>query len=1036
MDCLACRHSVPPGSRFCPSCGTSVLALATAVPEERRIVTAIFCDLVGSTTLAGRLDAEALRSVTLRYFDVMRERIQAHGGTVEKFIGDAVMAVFGVPAIHEDDALQALAAALDMITALDRLNMELERVFRIRLRVRIGVNTGEVVAAADAASGQALVSGEVVNVAARLEQSAAPDQILIGQDTLRAAGNAVVVEDAGFLSLRGKADPVRAYRLLAIRGDAPELTRRFDTPFVGRTAELGQLDLILAQTMDKHQAHLVTIYGDAGIGKTRLVREWLASGKSGKSGKDVSVGTGRCRPVAESGTLTPLADVLRQLLRGRTRPASLAQAFAVLDSGLLQDGTPNPSVEDTFAAFIQVLSDLAGERPVVVAVDDCQWASGTLLDLVDRAHTDLAFEPFMILCLTRPDLLDRRPAWAGGRLNASSLVLSGLSAEEAARLAGELSDVVAHDAASQASVLARAEGNPLHLEQLIGALGESGHSPDLPLTLQALLSARIGALHPCQRTLLQVAAVIGRDFAIEEALHLLAQEPESPNRCDVDDHRRELRDLVRLRLIEPTRHRGSGGPCYRFSSGLIHEAIYHGMVKRVRAERHERAADMFRAAAAAPVVVGSHLEAAFHCRVDLGLVDSRTAMLGEGAAAALAKAGVAAYARSDLSWAEDLLERALALTPPSPPDWVDTARQAGEIRLARGRITEAGDLLREVLAAAVAAGDTRTAMHVRLDLGVMDPGVDLAALAALARESLAVFRPARDSLGIARASIRVAQERQFQGRHAEAMRLLTRAVDQAVVAEAEPERAMALGALGVSLWHGPVPAPAAIRRCQALLTEHSGRRAVRMSLGCPLAVLHALQGDFTLADQQLAMAEAIGRSTGHAEVAVFLPFFTAAVETLAGHGERAESLLRQAMTAAHSCGDVGMLGAIQLDLARVLMVRRADAAAAELLSAQPAELPASAAADACGIRGRVAARQGRADEALALADEALTVAGRTDSPVLLAMSHLDRAHVLAGLGHHREASGSANRAAALFGRKGHLAGVRWAALLIAALEAE
>ncbi len=999
------------------------------VTEERRITTVIFCDLVGSTALAGLLDAEALRSVMLRYFDAMRDRIQACGGTVEKFIGDAVMAVFGVPAIHEDDALQALTAALDMIAALEQLNPELDRVFGIRLQVRIGVNTGEVVAAADPAAGQALVSGEVVNVAARLEQQAPPGQVLIGPDTLRAAGNAVLVTDAGLLTLRGKADPVPAYRLLGIRGDDPELTRRFDTPFVGRGTELGQLDLILSRVQDTRESHLVTIYGDAGIGKTRLARQWLAR----LHGPGTLIGSGRCRPLGEAGTLTPFADVLRQLLDTGGRPGALAEALAVLDSGLLQDGTPNPSAEDTSAAITQVLSEFAKDRTVVIVVDDCQWGSSTLLDLLDQVHQDLAFDAFLLLCLARPELLGSRPAWGGGRLNASSLALGGLSAREAAQLAAGLADVVAHGDGWQDGVLARAEGNPLHLEQLIGALGETGRSQDLPLTVQALLGARITALPPCHRTLLQIAAVLGREFVVEDVLVLLAQEAATSRRCETADGRPVLRDLIRLRLIEPVRRAG-GPPKYRFSSGLIHEAVYHCMIKRVRAERHERTAELIRAACGASARIGTHLEAAFRYLADLGLVGEHTQTVRLAAAAALHTAGATAMARTDLVWAEDLLERALALTPAEHSSWAELARQTAELRLARGRLTEADDLLRDVLSAATAAGDTRTVMHVRLDLAVADPGTDITALAALARDSLAVFGPARDSLGIARASIRVAQEHQFQGRHTAATGLLTRALEHAVRAEAEPERAMALGAIGVSLWQGPVPAAEAVRRCQDLLAEHAERRAVRMSMSCPLAVLHAIQDDFGAAKRRLSEAGDIGRSIGHAEVAVFMPFFAATVETFAGRDEQAEALLREALAAAHTSPDVGMLGTVRLDLARVLLTRGADDQAAVLLAALTGELPPAAAADAYGTRARIAARHGGGD-ALVLAARALEVARSTDSPVLLATAYLDQAHVLAELDRRRDAATAANRAGVLFGRKGHLPGMRWAGQLIDQLDA-
>ncbi len=274
-----------------------------ASPEdERKPVTVLFCDLVGSTALSGVLDPETLRTVTLRYFEAMSAQIVARGGTPEKFIGDAVMAVFGVPVVREDDARRALAAALGMRRALDALNEELDASLGIRLTTRVGVNTGQVVAGSDATARQALVSGEVVNIAARLEQNAGPGEILIGPQTLLAAGPTVKAVPTGPLQLKGKREGVEAYRLLALGADDPELLRRFDAPFVGRAAELTSLDRALEETVQDDRPGLLRVTGEAGIGKTRLVREWLTH--HGGEGT-FRYGAGRCRTYGDHGTLAP-----------------------------------------------------------------------------------------------------------------------------------------------------------------------------------------------------------------------------------------------------------------------------------------------------------------------------------------------------------------------------------------------------------------------------------------------------------------------------------------------------------------------------------------------------------------------------------------------------------------------------------------------------------------------------------------------------------------------------------------------------------
>ncbi|PCG86543.1 adenylate/guanylate cyclase domain-containing protein [Streptomyces sp. WZ.A104] len=1063
MNCPSCQQDLPSTARFCSSCGTRCASTAAdpapAPPpgDERKPVTVLFCDLVGSTALSGVLDPETLRTVTLRYFEAMSAEITARGGTPEKFIGDAVMAVFGVPVVREDDARRALAAALGMRRALARLNEELAATLGIELATRVGVNTGQVVAGSDATARQALVSGETVNIAARLEQNAGRGEILIGPGTLLAAGPTVRAEPTGPLRLKGKRESVEAYRLLALGGDDPELLRRFDVPFVGRRAEQQALDTALDRAV-RGGGGLLRVTGEAGIGKTRLVREWLT--RRYASG-GLSYGAGRCRSYGDHSTLAPLADAVRSLLAsgppgpsgggtpgGEAGGPAVDDAMALLSGGLLRDGTPNASFEDMCAALTAVLDQAARRRPVVLVLDDWHAAAPLLVRTVRRLTDGTGCAGVLVLCAGRPEGPEGGdgPGGGGGHpCGAGQFQLTGLPREEAVLLAAGLAGQGGRPGPVDDRLLARAGGNPLYLEQLLigdRAVPEGACRPgeELPPTLQALLGARIGALARPERSVVDLAAVIGREFTAPELVRLelavRAGEGHGPGPLDGaagpgPGHRLRVEEalagLARRRLVE------SGPPgggreaaAYRFSSGLVHEVAYASLSKRAKAERHAWAAELPSVLRSGDGAVGGHLERAYRYRAELGLLDDTARRLRERAAAALGRAGAQAAARSDLHWAHGLLERAVDL---GPGDAAAT-RRLGEVRVALGRAREGAELLLRVRDM---GADPVEAAHARLALAVLDPGGRGPGPAATARAVLPVFEAAGDATGLARAHLRLAQQFQRSGRHEEAERDQARALEQAVVAGAEPERAGALGAIGVSLWRGPVPAPAAVVRCRTLLAAHgAGRPTVRVTLNCPLAVLYALRDRPEEASGALAEAERLAGRLGFAEAEVFLPVFRATVAALLGRSEEALALLDRADEAARRTGAAGMRTAVALDAARLELDRgRADRAARWVADvADPAELSRADAVDLAGLRARLTAAE-RPGEALGQADRAVRASLLTDSPLVRATAELDRAHTLAALGRETEARACARSAEAHFTGKGHLPGARRAAGFLA-----
>jgi class 3 adenylate cyclase len=636
--CASCGNESEDGFAFCPHCGVRL----TVERIRRKIVTVLFCDVVDSTASGESVDAETTRSLLAHFFVRMRGIIEAHGGVVDKFIGDAVMAVFGVPVAHEDDALRAVRAASEMRAALPELKM----------LARIGVNTGEVVTG----TAERLVTGDAVNVAARLEQVAAPGTVLLGAGTVRLVQGAVDVSPIGSLELKGKSEPVPAWELLSLRRRGPADDRP-PMPMIGRRAELEQLRAVLDLAVRERSCRLFTILGDAGVGKSRLTSEFLA-------GLEARVVRGRCLSYGKGITYWPIVEVVKQL---DALPESEAAAAAIRSLlGKIESGT---SAKEIAWAFRELLEQEAQHAPLVCVLDDLHWGEETFLDLVEEVAALAGEAPILLLCMARPDLLEHRSAWGDGNPNATATLIEPLDEEESASLLEELGrvggDAGAGDAGASAtdrelreSICAAADGNPLFIEVLHALVQESRVDElAMPPTIQALLAARLDQLAPTERGVLERGAVAGRVFH-QSGVEYLLDEELKVHMC--------LNALVRKELIQPHEAQIPGDNAFRFRHQLIRDATYDALPKTVRAELHERFADWLDESRSHMIEVDElrsyHLEQAVRYQTELGYADPK---LVKRAGDQLAVAGRRALWRSDWRAAINLLERALTLTVPT-----------------------------------------------------------------------------------------------------------------------------------------------------------------------------------------------------------------------------------------------------------------------------------------------------------------------------------------------------------------------------------
>jgi class 3 adenylate cyclase/tetratricopeptide (TPR) repeat protein len=959
--CASCGRESRGDFAFCPYCGAELESVPLA-REQRKTVTVLFCDVTGSTALGESTDPEALRALLARYFERMKRIVESHGGTVEKFIGDAVMAVFGVPQVHEDDALRGVRAACEMRDALPELGV----------RARIGVNTGEVVTGTE----ERLATGDAVNVAARLEQAARSGEVLLGEATFALVREAVDAEAVEPLELKGKGEPVPAYRLVSVH-EAPE--RRHETLFVGRAAELETLRQAWQQICDEQRCELVTVVGDAGVGKSRLVAEFLAT-------IDARAVRGRCLSYGEGITYWPVVEVLKQLDALPSDPAAAASIGSLL--GEMETGT---SAEEIAWAFRKLLEEQA---PLVCLFEDIQWGEETFLDLVDHVALLATGAPILLLCLARSDLVERRPQWP------IALQLEPLPVEDVNEL---IPETVGDDL--RARIKHAAGGNPLFVTEMVAMAGEASGRVVVPPTLKALLAARLDQLEAPERSVLERGAVEGEIFH-RGAVQALSPDSQVTPR---------LAALVRKQLIQPEKPPIPAEDAFRFRHLLLRDAAYDALPKATRAELHDRFAAWLDERGQSLVeldeILGYHLEQSVRYRAELGTRDDA---LAERASARLAAAGKRALWRGDARGADGLLRRALDLTRPLRLDvhleldlaralWPD-AQQAAEIaRTAAERARRDGDETGEALA--------RMAEAFYRSWYVPDPSVD--ELEAFARKALTLLEGAGDHAGLVHVWSALGNGvANFRGRWD----------DWAHAAEQARRHARLAGELSTPLYHelaiasGSKPADEALRTLDELLPDNPrpGPLLVRAWL---LAMLGRFQEAWPLAEQ----ARERERELTGTNMAEWLP---AEIASLAGDHEAAVDYLRPFCDLLEDLDQRFYLSSIAPMLGRELCaLDRHNEAEPYARLARELEVRQSELGQATWrqVQALVHASRGEHADAEALAREAVAIVGSTDGLNYQGDALCDLAEVLAEAGRADEAAATLEQALERYERKKNLA---------------
>ncbi len=1035
--CAGCGTELRAGASFCDQCGMPVAgtpkppstlqAPAPGRGDERKRITVLFADLAGSTAMQEALDPELVRRVMGRWSSAMRTAIERHGGLIDHFAGDGIVATWGVQMVREDDAVRALTAAWAMRTALAGINEELEPRLGLRLRMRVGLHTGDVVISAEG-----FIVGDTMNTAARIEQNAPEGEVLIGELTYQLVRDHAAFRAMEPIAAKGKSEPVRVWQLLSMQAPAagPSL------PFVGRRRELDALHATLEAAIAARACRSATLIGSPGVGKSRLVAEFVA-GLEGRA----RVVRASCPAYGDGMTYAPVAELVRglafiddaddvseRLLATMGPDDERGPRVAAGLAGILGAGPQTPS-QETFWALRTLLERCAIDAPLVVVLDDLHWAEPQFLDLIEDLEARLADAAILLVLVARPELHDRRESLGGG--GRRNLIAVGLLDDaESQRLVEELLD----GGTLPPEMLQVASGNPLFLAELVRMLIDTGSvtrdgdgwsvsdivKPAVPPTISALMAARLQQLSQTERAVVERAAVVGREFS---RAPLAALAPASV----VTHLDRHLEQLRRKELVDTEGATWIDEPVYAFHHVLIRDTAYDSLLKETRATLHERYASWLDARA--PELVGEteelvafHLEQAHGYRRAVNDSEDTVRRLGDAAAERLASAGRRALVRDDFVAAEKLLGRALACA--SEPDALvrfdrcTALLGAGDFAQAQAEVAALEGLAASDAAAAPAAGVAAAAT------ASLQRGLNREDLAGLDR-AIAASRSGTpgDTRVLAHALNWKGQFTVlYEGRHAAGQALLEEALTHARSVGDERLVADILTLLAlVALW-GPLPLADARSRCDVILSrlrEQPGSRKMEAQTQCVLGLLAAMQGEVAEAREQLGQARAAFLDLGLTLDVVDSDLFAARAELLNGDAAAAEAHARAALA-----GPGGLGPSAHSILAQALAAQGAAEALtlAESVLAQiePSNLRPYVAA--AGVRVRSWSAAGRHDAAIAAARQVVDAAEQTDAAVQRAEALHLLADALTAAG-DGDAAGARRAALDAYAAKGHTVGV-------------
>lgn len=992
-SCMECGAALAPGAKFCGECGAPVddaaaggRPLAAAVDvATRKQVTALFADLVGSTAFGESVDGEVARAALADYFELLESTIETHAGYVAKFTGDGIMAVFGLPAVAEDDALRAVAAARELQRRFTGFAERVRARYGAELGLRVGVNTGELVVG----DGDADLVGDVLNTAARLEAACAPGGVLVGEETWRLTRSSVVYEMAGDIRAKGKAEPVATFAVVGAASVEAD-----ETPFVGRSAQLAALLERVDEVRESGRPRLVTVIGAPGMGKTRLAAELRAA--SGARSFDLRIER------RGSTTFSPVVDLLRsaagsvdtQAIDGLIGDQPDTERLTTVLSALVGTGTV-ASTEEAFWAVRRLVEELAADEPIVLVIDDIQWAEPLFWDLLEHV-AEWASGAVLLLALARPELRELRPELTqSGRVVAPSIDLEGLDSDMTVELARSLLDGEDMPGDLVDRLPSSTDGNPLFVRELVRMLVDDGvlartddgwtltvdvEAVDVPPTVLSLLASRVERLPDDERELLELASVIGTEFD-RGALIALASGDRSARVGALLDR------LRRKDLVHPSGAWAGDDPLYRFHHVLLRDAAYRRLLKARRAELHERLARYvversLEGADETDLVAALHFEQAHRFRTELGESGPDVDALAGEAVRRLAAAAERALDRDDLRAASGYAVRALSLDDGGPGR--DELLVLGcEAMLALGDAMGAEALVDEL---AERSGDARSAAWAdcfRAQRWTLTDSSRLDEAAAIADHAAQRLTDAADDAGVAKARLVRAAALARLGRVGDCEHELDLALGAARTADDRRSVAAVLGATPLAALWGPSPAARAGGRCLDVLrllhitTASPGVEAT--SYRCQ-GLLEALRGRFDSARTKLDTSRETARELGLRQGMMETELFAGMVELLAADPRTAERHLETAVAGLGELGIGADAGQARALLALAVLQRgdidRAESLAVEARNSAGQNLR-TAIASAAAL-GEVRAAQGRHDEAEALIGEAIALGDPTD----------------------------------------------------------